>query len=60
MASKIQVSDQEISDAYNTFKEEYFQPEKRDIIQVSFADVAKPLKKPRHALLLAKTSSRSH
>ncbi len=40
MASKIQVSEQELSDAYNTFKEEYFIPEKRDIIQVSFADVA--------------------
>jgi peptidyl-prolyl cis-trans isomerase D len=39
MATKIQVSEQELSDAYNTFKLEYFVPEKRDIIQVSFADV---------------------
>jgi peptidyl-prolyl cis-trans isomerase D len=40
LASKIQVTDQEISDLYNTAKEEYFQPEKRNILQVSFADVA--------------------
>jgi peptidyl-prolyl cis-trans isomerase D len=40
LATKIQITDQEVSDAYNTFKEEYFEPEKRDIIQVSFVDVA--------------------
>ncbi len=40
LASKIQVSDQEISDAYNTFKVEYYEPERRDIIQLSFPDVA--------------------
>lgn len=39
LAAKIQVTDQELSDAYNTFKEEYYEAEKRDIIQVSFADV---------------------
>lgn len=40
LATKIQVSDQEISDLYNTSKEDYFQPEKRNILQVSFKDVA--------------------
>jgi peptidyl-prolyl cis-trans isomerase D len=40
MASKIQVSDQELTDGYATFKADYFDPEKRDIIQVSFADAA--------------------
>jgi peptidyl-prolyl cis-trans isomerase D len=40
LAAKIQVSDQELADGYNTFKTEYFEPEKRDIIQVSFADAA--------------------
>ena len=40
IATKIQVSDQEVSDGYNTFKDEYFQPEKRDILQVSFPDLA--------------------
>jgi peptidyl-prolyl cis-trans isomerase D len=40
LAAKIQVSDQELADGYDTFKTEYFEPEKRDIIQVSFADVA--------------------
>lgn len=40
LAAKIQVTDEEIANAYNTFKEEYFLPEKRDIIQLSFADVA--------------------
>ncbi len=40
LASKIQVSDQEVSDLYNTAKEEYFEPEKRDILQLSFPDVA--------------------
>ncbi len=40
LATKIQVSDQEISDIYNTSKEDYFQPEKRNILQVSFTDVA--------------------
>ncbi len=40
LASKIQVSDQEVSDFYNTNKEEYFQPEKRNILQLSFPDVA--------------------
>jgi peptidyl-prolyl cis-trans isomerase D len=40
MASKIQISDQELTDGYATFKLDYFEPEKRDIIQVSFADTA--------------------
>jgi peptidyl-prolyl cis-trans isomerase D len=40
LASKIQVSDQEVSDLYNTAKDEYFEPEKRDILQLSFPDVA--------------------
>ncbi len=40
LAAKIQVTDQELSDTYNTTKAEYFEPEKRDILQVSFADVA--------------------
>ena len=40
LAAKIQVSDQELADGYDTFKTEYFEPEKRDIIQVSFADAA--------------------
>jgi peptidyl-prolyl cis-trans isomerase D len=40
VASKIQISDQEISDAYNTFKLEYYEPERRDILQLSFPDVA--------------------
>jgi peptidyl-prolyl cis-trans isomerase D len=40
MASKIQVSDQDIANAYDTFKQEYFQPETRDVLQVSFPDVA--------------------
>jgi peptidyl-prolyl cis-trans isomerase D len=39
MASKIQITDQEISDAYNTFKVEYYEPERRDIFQLSFPDV---------------------
>jgi peptidyl-prolyl cis-trans isomerase D len=40
LAAKIQVSEQEITDLYNTAKDEYFQPEKRNVLQVSFADVA--------------------
>jgi peptidyl-prolyl cis-trans isomerase D len=40
LAAKVQVSDQELADGYITFKTEYFEPEKRDIIQVSFADAA--------------------
>jgi peptidyl-prolyl cis-trans isomerase D len=40
VAAKIQVSDQEIADLYEKSKEDYFQPETRDIIQVSFPDVA--------------------
>lgn len=40
MASKIQITDQEISDAYNTFKVEYYEPERRDILQLSFPDVS--------------------
>jgi peptidyl-prolyl cis-trans isomerase D len=40
VASKIQISDQEISDAYNTFKLEYYEPERRDVLQLSFPDVA--------------------
>jgi peptidyl-prolyl cis-trans isomerase D len=40
LAAKIQVTQEEITAAYRQFKEEYFEPEKRDIIQVSFADVA--------------------
>lgn len=40
MASKIQITEQEISDAYNTFKVEYYEPERRDILQLSFPDVA--------------------
>ena len=40
MASKIQINDQELTDGYATFKLDYFEPEKRDIIQVSFADTA--------------------
>ena len=40
LTAKIQITDQELSDGYNTFKTEYFVPEKRDIIQVSFTDVA--------------------
>jgi peptidyl-prolyl cis-trans isomerase D len=38
MASKIQITDQELTDGYATFKADYFEPEKRDLIQVSFAD----------------------
>ena len=40
MASKIQITDQELTDGYATLKLDYFEPEKRDIIQVSFADAA--------------------
>jgi peptidyl-prolyl cis-trans isomerase D len=40
LALKIQVSEQEITELYNTAKEDYFQPEKRNVLQVSFADVA--------------------
>jgi peptidyl-prolyl cis-trans isomerase D len=40
LATKIQVSDQELSDLYNTAKDEYFEPEKRDVLQLSFPNVA--------------------
>jgi peptidyl-prolyl cis-trans isomerase D len=40
MASKIQITDQEVSDGYNTFKVEYYEPERRDFLQLSFPDVA--------------------
>lgn len=40
MAAKIQITDQELADAYTTFKLDYFEPEQRDVIQVSFADKA--------------------
>jgi peptidyl-prolyl cis-trans isomerase D len=40
ISGKIQVSDEEISGLYEKSKEEYFQPEKRDIVQLSFPDVA--------------------
>lgn len=40
MASKIQITDQELADGYATYKQDYFDPEKRDIIQVSFPDAA--------------------
>jgi peptidyl-prolyl cis-trans isomerase D len=40
MASKIQITDEEIANAYDTFKVEYYEPERRDILQLSFPDVA--------------------
>jgi peptidyl-prolyl cis-trans isomerase D len=40
MAAKIQITDQELADGYATYKLDYFEPEKRDIIQVSFPDAA--------------------
>jgi peptidyl-prolyl cis-trans isomerase D len=40
MAPKIQISETEITEAYDRFKDEYFEPEKRDLLQVSFPDIA--------------------
>jgi peptidyl-prolyl cis-trans isomerase D len=40
IASKIDVSAEEITQAYEASKAEYFKPETRDIVQLSFADVA--------------------
>jgi peptidyl-prolyl cis-trans isomerase D len=40
MATKIQVDNQEIADAFKSYKEEYFEPERRDLLQLSFPDVA--------------------
>jgi peptidyl-prolyl cis-trans isomerase D len=39
ISSKVSLTEQEISDGYNTFKQDYFQPETRDVIQLSFATV---------------------
>lgn len=40
VAAKIEVTDEELVAAYEESKAEFFTPEKRDIIQVSFPDVA--------------------
>jgi peptidyl-prolyl cis-trans isomerase D len=40
IAAKTTVTDEELSNAYNSYKDEYFEPERRDVIQVSFPDVA--------------------
>jgi peptidyl-prolyl cis-trans isomerase D len=40
ISAKTTVTDEEIASAYASFKEEYFEPEKRDILQVSFPDLA--------------------
>jgi peptidyl-prolyl cis-trans isomerase D len=39
IAAKIQVADAEVADAFARLKDEYFEPERRDIIQLSFPDV---------------------
>ncbi len=44
VASKITISQQEIEDGYKKFMLEYFQPEKRSLLQLSFPDEAAALK----------------
>ncbi len=39
IAAKIEITDQEITESYELNKPDYFTPEKRDIIQLSFADL---------------------
>lgn len=41
VASKLAVSDQEVADGYEKYKEDFYTPERRTVLQLSFPDVAK-------------------